>query len=72
MPKSLFVCEFKFQRRDLGLEIIESMQEKIKRFDVPHGFGIVPVLFHIGGVKTSVDQKHYFYRIRDIADFLDA
>ncbi len=70
--KSLFVCEFKFKRSELGMGIITSMQEKIKRFNVPRGYGIVPVLFHLGGVTEAVDAKRYFYRIIDIADFLES
>ena len=69
--KNLFVCEFKFVRKELGLEIIEEMQEKIRRFSIPHGFALVPVLFHISGVSSAVYEKDYFYRIVDITDFLD-
>jgi len=68
--KTLFVCEFKFLRRELGMEIIRSMQEKIKHFSVPHGYGIVPVLFHLTGVTDAVQLDPYFYRIIDITDFL--
>ena len=69
--KNLFLCEFKFVRKELGLEIIEEVQEKTRRFSHPHGFAVVPVLFHVGGVSPSVYDKDYFYRIVDIADFLD-
>lgn len=68
--KNLFVCEFKFKRRELGVEIIESMQEKIKRFTAPRGFAVIPVLFHLGGVTDSVHTQRYFYRIIDIADLM--
>jgi hypothetical protein len=69
--KNLFVCEFKFKRRELGLEIIEEMQEKLARFYTPRGYGVVPVLIHFGGVSDAVHDKRYFYRIIDINDFLD-
>lgn len=69
---NLFICEFKFKRRELGLEIVESMQEKIRRFDAPRGFGVCPVLVHLSGVTDTVHEKRYFYRIIDIADLLDA
>ncbi len=48
---NLFVCEFKFKRRELGIELIEEMKDKINRLSIPHGFGIVPVLLHLGGVS---------------------
>jgi AAA+ ATPase superfamily predicted ATPase len=67
---NLFVCEFKFNRRELGIEIVDAMQEKIRRFAAPRGFGICPVLVHLGGVANSVHEKRYFYRIIDIADLV--
>ncbi len=67
--KNLFVCEFKFKRRELGIDIIDDMKEKIKALKVPRGFATVPILFHIGGVTSSVATEGYFYRIVDINDF---
>ncbi len=69
--KSLIACEFKFKRGELGLEIIESVNDKLKRFSTPRGFGVAPVLFHLGGVTEQVYQTRFFYRIIDIADLLD-
>jgi hypothetical protein len=68
--KNLFICEFKFKRRELGVDIIEDMKEKTSALRVPRGFATVPVLFHTGGVTSAVDTSDYFYRIIDIADFL--
>jgi uncharacterized protein len=68
--KNLFLCEFKFKRRELGVDIISEMQEKLTALKVPRGFATIPVLFHIGGVSSNVATSDYFYRIIDIADFL--
>ena len=68
--KNLFICEFKFNKRLLGLEVITSVKEKIERFVVPPEFGIVPVLFHMGEVSEAVHAQQYFYRIVNITDFL--
>jgi uncharacterized protein len=68
--KTLYVCEFKFRKKALGNEIIESVQEKIDRLSIPKGFGVVPVLVHSGGVQDSVEEQGYFYRIIDIESFL--
>jgi hypothetical protein len=65
------MCEFKFKRRDIGPEIIDSMKDKISRFAPPRGFGIAPVLFHLGDVSESVYDSRYFYRIIDIEKFLE-
>ena len=68
---NLYVCEFKFNRKELGTNVIDSVQEKIKRFSVPKGFGVAPLLLHLSGVSNSVYDRHYFYKIIDISDFLE-
>ena len=69
--QNLFICEFKFKRKEIDIDIIEAMQKKIDRFSVPRGFSKVPVLFHLGGVSNAVHEKNYFYRIVDMTDFLE-
>lgn len=69
--RNLFVCEFKFKRQELSIEIIEEMKEKISRMEVPRGFAVVPVLFHLCGVSEAVEEKQCFYRVIDIGQFLD-
>jgi len=64
---TLFVCEVKMRRRELGLEVVEAMQTKIASLSLPKGFGISPVLFHLGPVSDALLSSHYFYRIIDIA-----
>ena len=71
ITKNLFICEFKFKRRELGADIIDKVNEKIKALKVPRGYAAVPVLFHSGGVASSVETGGYFYRIIDIAGFLE-
>jgi AAA+ ATPase superfamily predicted ATPase len=68
---SLFICEFKFKKREISSDIITEMQEKISRLKTPKGFAKVAVLFHLSGVASSVATNPYFYRIVDIADFLE-
>ncbi len=68
--KNLFLCEFKFKRRELGLEIIDEVKEKMDRLKIPRGYALVPVLFHFGGVTESVYSSNVFYRIIDIGNFL--
>jgi uncharacterized protein len=70
VTKNLFVCEFTFKRRELGIDIIDDIKEKISALKVPKGFATVPVLFHLGGVSSTVATNGYFYRIIDITDFV--
>ena len=67
---TLFVCEFKFKKREINSDIIVQMQEKLKRLKAPRGFAKVPVLFHLSGVADSVETSSFFYRIIDVSDFL--
>lgn len=69
--KNLFVCEFKFKRSEIGIDIVSQVEEKMRALKVPRGFAAIPVLFHIGGVSTNVALSDYFYRIIDITDFLE-
>ena len=68
--KNLFICEFKFKRRELGVDVIPDMKEKVNALKVPRGFATIPVLLHIGGVSANLATSDYFYKIIDIADFL--
>lgn len=69
--KNLYICEFKFKRKELGSEVIDSMKDKLKALKIPRGYAALPLLFHIGGVTSSVETGGYFYRIIDIEDFLN-
>lgn len=65
---TLFICEIKMRRRELGVEVIEAMKAKIATLSLPKGFGISPILFHLGPVSDSLLSSGYFYRIIDIAE----
>jgi hypothetical protein len=65
---TLFVCEVKMRRRELGLEVIDQMKAKIDSLVIPKGFGISPILLHLGAVSDALLSSRYFYRIIDIAD----
>lgn len=68
--KNLFVCEFKFTRGELGMEVIQEMRNKIKQLSIPRGYAATPVLFYLGQVSEKVYDERYFYRMVDISDFL--
>jgi AAA+ ATPase superfamily predicted ATPase len=69
--KNLFICEFKFKRREISLDIIKEVQDKILKLKVPRGFASIPVLFHLSGVVDSVATDSYFYRMIDITNFFE-
>lgn len=65
---TLFVCEIKMRRKELGDEVIDAMKNKIKALSYPKGFGIAPVLIHLGPVSDALLSDPYFYRMIDITD----
>lgn len=65
---TLYVCEVKMRRRELGLEVIEAMKGKIASLTLPKGFGVSPVLFYLGPLSDALLSSRYFYRIIDIAE----
>lgn len=56
------------RRRELGIEVIDSMKAKIATFSYPKGFGVSPVLLYLGPISDALLSSNYFYRIIDIAD----
>lgn len=69
--RSLFICEFKFNRHGIGMDIIEEMKEKMKKLSAPSWYARVPVLLHLGEVSEAVYQSNFFYRIINISDYLE-
>ncbi|MFI0347694.1 MAG: hypothetical protein ACH346_02815 [Chthoniobacterales bacterium] len=69
--RNLFINEFKFKKRELTTDVINQVQEKIQALKIPRGFAAIPVLFHIGGVSSGVATDPYFFRVIDIASFLE-
>lgn len=68
--KNLFICDVKFSRRQIRNHVIEEIQEKIKNLSFPKGFGVCPVLIHMGEVSGAIYESKYFYRILDLEDLL--
>jgi hypothetical protein len=68
---TIFVCEVKMRRRELGLEMIDAMKTKTIALSLPKGYGIAPVLLHLGPINDALLSSKYFYRIIDIADLIE-
>ena len=67
---SLLLCEFKFKRRTIGMEIIDEINQKINRLVIPRGIGVVPVLFHSGEVNDRVFESQFFYKTIDLENVI--
>ncbi|NGX61320.1 MAG: hypothetical protein K940chlam9_00805 [Chlamydiae bacterium] len=64
---TLYLCEIKFSKKEIGVSIIQEVQEKIKRLVLPRGFSIRPVLIHVNGVSESVEDSDFFSHIVDFS-----
>ncbi len=62
----LYVCEVKFSRNSIGVEVIKHIKAKIDALSLPKNFSYRPVLIHVNGVDEEVIGSEYF---ADIIDF---
>jgi hypothetical protein len=67
---TLYACEIKVQTKSLGVEVIDEMVKKFEALSLPKGFGFCPVLLYLGPISDVLQSQNYFYRMIDIADFL--
>jgi uncharacterized protein len=68
----LYACEVKFRQGVVGTEVIEEVEEKLRRLQLPRGFSCRPVLIHVNGVSEDVVDSGYFARIIDLSELLKA
>ncbi len=67
---NLFVCEVKFSRNEIKMNVIEEVQEKITRLKLPRHFSCFPVLVHANEVGDSVLDADYFTKIINLGDMI--
>lgn len=67
---SLYVCEIKFSKNEIGPSIIPEVQQKIDVLARPRGMSCRPVLIHVNGVAPQVIEEDYFASIVDVGQFL--
>jgi hypothetical protein len=68
---TLYLCEIKFSRQVIGMEILEEIEQKIARLKRPKGFSIRPVLIHVNGVSEAVVESDFFCSIIAFGDFFE-
>ncbi len=67
---TLYLCEIKFNISEIKKQVIEDVEQKIKRFSFPRGYSIRPVLIHVNGVSQNVIDNDLFSQIVDFSEFL--
>jgi len=68
---TLYICEIKFSKSTIGVNIIQEVKDKINKLTVPKGFSYRPVLIHVNGVAEEVVDKDYFCKIIDMETLLN-
>lgn len=67
---TLYVCEIKFSKNNIGVDVIDTVQEKIDRLKRPKGFSCRPILIHVNGVTTDLIDRDYFADIINFSQLL--
>lgn len=67
---TLYICEIKFHKDPIGMEILEEMRQKLQTFSLPRGFSVHLVLIHVNGVKAEVEEQEFFSHIIDFSQLL--
>lgn len=70
--KTLYVIEIKFFSGPIGCEVIQEVQEKISRLNLPRGLTPLPVLAVANGITRSLIEQDYFVKIIHLADLLQS
>lgn len=65
-----YICEIKFSKYAIGMNVIFDMKEKIKRLSVPRHISCRPVLIHVNGVTDELLEADYFSNIIDFSELL--
>ena len=65
-----YICEIKFSKNPIGIDVIKEVQEKIYRLKYPKGFSCRPVLIHVNGITDEIIEQGFFAKIIDFCKFL--
>lgn len=68
---TLYLCEIKYTRQQIGLSVIDEIKEKIARLQRPKHFSVRPILIYEGELDESVVDAQFFDRIIAFADLLE-
>lgn len=65
---NLYVCEIKFSRNIIKDDVINEVNEKIKRISLPRNFSTKPVLIHCSDIHEKIINSGFFSKIIDISE----
>jgi len=66
---TLYVCEIKFKKQ-IGLEVLGEVMEKIVRLKIPKTLTVRPVLIYEGALSANIEKENFFSDLINMSDFL--
>jgi len=67
---SCYVCEIKFSKDKVTEQVIDEVEQKIRKMKLSRGLSFRPVLIHVNGVDDGLVEQDYFSDIIDFSDVL--
>jgi uncharacterized protein len=67
---TLYACEVKFSRNEIGPRVIPDVRKKISALAIRRGVSCRPVLIHVNGVTEDVTDAGFFSDIVDFSQLL--
>ncbi len=67
---TLYVCEIKFSKHPVQIDVIRDVQQKITHLDIQEKMSIRPILIHVNGVDEGVSAEDFFAEIIDFGQML--
>ncbi len=67
---SLYACEMKFTRKEIGMDVVHEVADKLRRLRIPRNMSTRPILIHASSVSPAVVESEFFASIVNIADLL--
>ncbi|MBF0209074.1 MAG: hypothetical protein HQK53_19615, partial [Oligoflexia bacterium] len=64
------IMEFKYHNKLMGMDVVHSMEQKIKKLNLPTNISIEKVLVSANGVSASVKNSKYFNHVLTIDDLV--
>jgi AAA+ ATPase superfamily predicted ATPase len=67
----LYVCEIKYSKHPIGMDVIDEVCKKIAALRLPKGMSCRAVLIHVNGVTKNLIEEDYFSNIIDFSEMLN-
>ncbi len=68
---SLYVCEIKFSKNKIGLDVIDEVKKKISALKRPKYFSCRSVLIHVNGCSEELEDSDFFAHVIDFKQFFE-